>query len=259
MLFWKVFFLGVCSVFLVSNAVAQTTFATITGTVTDPHGAVVPNAVVTVTNEGEGPTREVVTGSTGVFNVPNLTVGRYRLQVTAPGFSAYDRTGLILSGNQVLNVDAKLALVQAGTTVEVSSLGSTISTETSNLSNLKTSRDLLELPLISRHGGDQGFYSYVLQNPGVNSMPGNSLNNVQGVRQQTGVLPTMDGTAVMADPIRPGPVQPSLEGVQEVNVQLANTPAEFATPANFAVVTKSGGNDYHGTAFWDYNGSRLNA
>ena len=72
-------------------------------------------------------------------------------------------------------------------------------------------------------------------------------------------VPTMDGIAVMAYPIGPGPVQPSLEGVQEVNVQLANTPAEFATPANFAVVTKSGGNDYHGSAFWDFNSSKLNA
>ena len=77
-------------------------------------------------------------------------------------------------------------------------------------------------------------------NPGVNSVPGNSLNNVQGVRQVTGVLPTMDGIAVMAYPIGPGPVQPSMEGVQEVNVQLADTNAEFATPANIAVVTKSG-------------------
>ena len=191
--------------------------------------------------------------------MPNLSVGRYRLQANAAGFAPFDRTGLILNSNQVLNSDVMLSLTQAGTTVEVTAAGSAISTETTNLSNLKTSRDLQELPLISRHGGDQGFYAYVLQNPGVNSAPGNSLNNVQGVRQQTGVLPTMDGIAVMAYPIGPGPVQPSLEGVQEVNVQLANTPAEFATPANFAVVTKSGSNAYHGTGFWDYNSSRLNA
>src|SRR5205085_9661385 len=125
-----------------------------------------------------------------------------------------------------------------------------ITTEPTNQSNIKTSRELQELPLVSSHTRDQGFYPFVLQHPGINSMPGTRLNHVQGVRQQTGVLPPMDGIAVMAYPIGPGPVQPSLEGVQEVNVQLANTPAEFATPANFAVVTKSGGNDYHGSAFW---------
>ncbi len=240
-------------------AAGQTTFGTITGIVTDPSGAVVPGAKVSITNEHEGTVRQITTGSTGVYTAPNLAVGSYRLQVSAAGFATYEASGLTLSSNQVLNADVHLALTQSGTTVEVSASGAAISTETSNISNLKTSRDLQELPLISRHGGDQGFYTYVLQNPGVNSMPGNSLNNVQGVRQQTGVLPTMDGIAVMAYPIGPGPVQPSLEGVQEVNVQLANTPAEFATPANFAVVTKSGSNEFHGSAFWDYNGSRLNA
>ncbi len=243
----------------ISIAPAQTTFASITGTVTDPSGALVPDAKVAVTNQAEGTVREILTGTTGVFTVPNLAIGAYRLQVTATGFSPYERTGLVLSANQVLNVDVRLALAQAGTTVQVSDTGAAISTETSNISNVKTTRDLQELPLISRHGGDQGFYTYVLMNPGVNSVPGNSLNNVQGVRQVTGVLPTMDGIAVMAYPIGPGPVQPSLEGVQEVNVQLANTPAEFATPANFAVVTKSGTNAVHGTGFWDYNGSKLNA
>src|SRR3977135_2645420 len=150
-------------------------------------------------------------------------------------------------------------MAKAGFTVQGPPPGAAISTETTNLSNLKTSRDLQELPLVSRHTGDQGFYAFVLQNPGVNSMPGNSLNNVQGVRQQTGVLPTMDGIAVMAYPIGPGPVQPSLEGIQEVNVQLANTNAEFATPANIAVVTKSGSNQFHGSAFWEYNSGKRNA
>jgi hypothetical protein len=251
--------LGTYLILPASTVFGQTTFATITGTVTDPSGAVLQGAKVSVTSEGEGTVRDVITGSTGVFTVPNLTVGRYRLQATASGFGPFDLTGVILNANQGFNVDVKMSLAQAGVSVQVTDSGAAISTETTNLSNLKTSRDLQELPLVSRHTGDQGFYAFVLQNPGVNSMPGNSLNNVQGVRQQTGVLPTMDGIAVMAYPIGPGPVQPSLEGIQEVNVQLANTPAEFATPANFAVVTKSGTNDFHGSAFWDYNSSVLNA
>ncbi len=253
----QVFAIG--AIFSVLTAQAQTTFGSITGTVTDPSGAVVPAAKVTVTSEGTQTSREVVTGSTGIFSVPNLSVGSYRLVVGASGFAQYDRGGITLNANQVLNADVKLALMQAGSTVQVTDTGAAISTETTNISNIKTTRDLQELPLISRHGGDQGFYAYVLQNPGVNSMPGNSLNNVQGVRQQAGVLPTMDGIAVMAYPIGPGPVQPSLEGIQEVNVQLANTPAEFATAANFAVITKSGTNQLHGTGFWAYNGNKLNA
>ena len=237
------FLIGISISLIISSAgMGQTTFGTITGTVTDPSGAVVPNAKVSIINEAEGGVRQAATGNTGVYSVPGLSVGSYKLQVSTSGFAAYERGGLILTANQVLNADVVLALTQSGTTVQVTSAGAPISTETSNLSNIKTTQDLQELPLISRHGGDQGFYSYVLQNPGTNSVPGNSLNNVQGVRQVTGVLPTMDGIAVMAYPIGPGPVQPSLEGIQEVNVQLANTPAEFATPSNFAVVTKGGTN-----------------
>jgi hypothetical protein len=254
---WSAIIVGI--ILLVSTLPAQTTTGTITGIVTDPSGAVVPNAKVTILNEAEGSTRDLATSASGVFTASNLTVGTYRVRVTATGFAQFDSTNLILNANQVLNTNVHLALASAGSTVQVAADVTAISTETSNISNIKTTRDLQELPLISRHGGDQGIYTYVLMNPGVNSVPGNSLNNVQGVRQVTGVLPTMDGIAVMAYPIGPGPVQPSLEAVQEVNVQLADTNAEFATPANIAVVTKSGTNQYHGSAFWAYNSGDLNA
>ena len=168
--------LALCAVLSAASIHAQTTSASITGTVTDPSGAVVPGAKVTITSEGTGAVREAVTGSTGVFSAPNLNIGAYKLTVSATGFSAYERAGIILNSNQIFNADVKLGLAQSGSSVQVTEQGSQISTETTNISNLKTTRDLQELPLISRHGGDQGFYSYVLQNPGVNSMPGNSLN-----------------------------------------------------------------------------------
>jgi hypothetical protein len=251
--------LAIAALFVIPGLVAQTTTGTITGTVTDPTGAVVPNAKVTVVNEAEGAARELTTNASGVFTAPNLTVGTYRVRVNSPGFAQFETGNLILSANQVLNTDVRLSVAEAGSSIQVAADAAVLSTETSNISNIKTTRDLQELPLISRHTGDQGIYTYVLMNPGVNSVPGNSINNVQGLRQVTGVLPTMDGIAVMAYPIGPGPVQPSLEAVQEVNVQLADTNAEFATPANIAVVTKSGTNQYHGSAFWDYNSGDLNA
>lgn len=244
---------------LMSSTMGQTTFGTITGTVTDPSGAVVPNAKVVITNEGEGVVRQAATGGTGVYSVPNLGVGSYRLQISASGFAPYERTGMILIANQVLNADATLALGQSGTSVQVVDSGAQISTDTSNLSNLKTSRDLEELPLIARHTADLGIYGYARLVPGANNVAGNSIVNVQGLRQATGVLPSIDGIGVAAYLTRsPGPVQPSLEGIQEVNIQLANTPAEFATPSSFSVVTKSGTNAYHGSAFWDYDGNALN-
>ncbi len=245
-----------CPIFTISG---QTTTGAITGTVTDPSGAVVPNAQVTVLNEAEGTARQLTTNNSGTFTAPDLTVGTYKVRVNDPGFAQFESANLSLTANQVLNVDVHLSVAAAGATVEVAATASEISTETTNISNIKTTRDLQELPLVSRHAGDQGVYTYALMNPGVNSVPGNSITNFQGIRQVVGVLPTMDGIAVMAYPIGAGPVQPSLDAVQEVNVQIADTNAEFMTPAAISVVSKSGTNQYHGGAFWDYNSGDLNA
>src|SRR5258706_3843443 len=87
---------------------AQTTFGSITGTVTDASGAVIPAVVVTVTSEATGLVRSVTTAASGTFNVPNLAAGRYRLRVEATGFGLFEQTGLILGANQVLGVDAQL-------------------------------------------------------------------------------------------------------------------------------------------------------
>ena len=70
-----------------------------------------------------------------------------------------------VNANQVFNVDVKMSLAQAGVSVQVTDSGAAISTETTNLSNLKTSRDLQELPLVSRHTGDQGFYAMPCSQP----------------------------------------------------------------------------------------------
>jgi hypothetical protein len=245
---------------LTSLGVGQTTLSSITGTVTDPSGAVVPGANVTVTNEGTQIARQVTTGTSGVFNVPNLNVGTYRVTVTAPGFARYERGGLVLTANQVLNVDTRLELAATATVTEVRAATPAINTETSSLSGVTTSQQLQQLPLeMSRHLADKGFYTFIFLNTGTSSVSYTSLPIVNGVREGTGTLPTMDGIAVMGYALGASPVQPSMDGVQEVNVVTANPPAEFAVAANFTVVTKSGTNDFHGAAFYTYNGNALNA
>jgi hypothetical protein len=214
---------------------------------------------VTVTNAGTGVARDTSTGSAGVFNVPNLDIGAYVLRVSAQGFTTYERSGLNLVSNQVLNVNVDLTVGSASSVVEVQSTSPTITTETTDLSGSMGSRSIELLPLVSRHTGDGGVYSYTLFNTGVATVGGGSLGVVGGTRVQVGTLPTMDGIAVMAYPFGASPVQPSLESVQEVSVVKATGPAEFATAANIKVVSKSGTNEFHGGAYWDYNGNSLNA
>ena len=245
---------------LVSPGYGQTTFGQITGTVVDPSGAVVPGATVTVTNEGTQIAREASTSTSGVFSITNLNVGTYRVRIKVTGFSTFERGGLILSANQIINVNATLALGTTETVTEVTAASPAIATETSTLADVRTSRDLLQLPLeLSRHQADKGFYTYAFLSTGTSSVTTTSLPVINGVRTSSGTLPTMDGIAVTAYSGGASPVQPSLDGVQEVNVVTANAPAEFAVAANFTVVTKSGTNDLHGGAFYTYNGNALNS
>jgi hypothetical protein len=251
--------LAIAAVFVCSTR-AQTTFGSITGSVTDPTGAVVPSAAVSVVNEATGVSRKFETSTGGVFNAPNLDVGRYRVAVSAPGFARYERGGLLLSSNQVLNVDVALELATTTTITEVRGAAPAINTETSSLSDSKSNDVLQQLPLeMSRHLADKGFYTYSFLTTGTSSVTYTSIPVINGVRTQSGTLPTMDGIAVTAYSGGASPVQPSFEIIQEVNVLTANPTAEFAVAANYTVVTKSGTNEYHGTAFYNYNSHNLNS
>ena len=247
-----------CTAFLAGAAFGQSTFGSITGVVSDASGAVVPNAGVTVTNEGTGAVREAASSTTGAFNVPNLDIGIYRLRVSAQGFTTYERAGLNLAANQVLNVNVELAVGATTSVVEVKAASPTITTETNDLSTNLGSQSAEKLPLVSRHAGDAGITTYYLFNTGVAAVPSSSSTIIQGARS-TGSVPTRDGITIMAYSQGTGPVQPSLESVEAITLVRAIAPAEFATAANLGVVTKGGTNEFHGGAFWDYNGNRLNA
>lgn len=238
---------------------AQSTFGSITGTVKDPAGATVPGAEIEVINEGTGTNRKVTTASSGVFNVPNLDLGRYRVRVTGQGFSTYERTGLSLTANQIINLDIALALGSTTSLVEVNAPTPVIATEQTDLSGTVSQEAMNTLPLVGRHTGDGGIYSFTTLTTGAAAVPSSSTPILQGTRSSVGILPTMDGIAVMAYPQGASPVQPSIEGVQEVKMETSVAPAEFATAGNVQVVSKSGTNQLHGSAFWAYNGNALNA
>ena len=250
---------AVCAGLLFASlGVAQSTFGSITGVVTDPSGAVVPKAQITVTNAGTGALRELSTGSTGVFNVANLDIGTYQLRVSAQGFTTYQRAELQLAANQVLNVNVELAVGATSSVVEVQAVSPTITTETNDLGSNMGSRSVQRLPLVSRHAGDAGVSTYFVFNTGTAAVPSSSGVIVQGARA-SGAIPTRDGIRVGTYQQGTGPVQPSLESVEAVTLVRAIAPAEFATAANLGVITRAGTNEFHGRTFWDYNTSSWNS
>lgn len=251
---------GICTGLLsfASIGLSQSTFGSITGNVTDASGGIVPYAQVLVTNAGTGAVRETSTGTTGVYNVPNLDIGAYRVRVSAKGFTTYERSGLELAANQIISVNAELAVGATASVVEVQAPSPTIATETSDLAGSMSGQSLQKLPLVSRHYGDSGISPYYTFFTGAVSVPSSSYVYTQGTRY-SGSAPTRDGITVMSYMQGTGPVQPSLESIQEITFEKSVAPPEFASPGSRGAITKSGTNEYHGSAFWDYNANWLNA
>src|SRR5579864_5085798 len=127
---YAVVLLSLLATAFIPTASGQTTFGTITGTVTDPTGALIPSVPVTVTNDDTGVTRKASTGANGVYTIVDLQPGTYKLHAEAAGFVPVDRTGLALYANRVVNVDLQLSLGTSTTAVQMSGDAPVINTET---------------------------------------------------------------------------------------------------------------------------------
>jgi hypothetical protein len=182
--------------FLASHVSAQSTFASITGTVTDQSGARIADARVIVTNQDTGVSRRSSTGTDGVYSVPDLSPGKYRVQVEAAGFSLLERGGIVLDANRVVNVDAQLALGSSSTKVEVAASAPVTNTETSATNYVKLGNEIADTPLLMRQS--HGVLGFAVYNPGANI--GSSAEIMaNGIRTLDGYSST-DGIIEMADP-----------------------------------------------------------
>jgi Carboxypeptidase regulatory-like domain len=156
---WQTFFSAVFAIALLAaitiSAQAQTFTGSISGTVTDQAGAVVPNATVTLTAVGTGLTRTTETNSNGEYNSSSLQPGAYNINVTASGFSATE-ISIQLAVAQEARVDAQLKIGLKGEIVQISAGEGGLLPETQNaeLSNVVNQRQVVELPLITRNPYD---------------------------------------------------------------------------------------------------------
>ncbi|MGH9327485.1 MAG: TonB-dependent receptor [Terriglobia bacterium] len=251
------FFVGLLLLWCGINTQGQTTFGEITGRVTDPSGAVIPGAQVTVTNEGTGVARQVTTAADGDYTVADLGLGTYEVRVEAQGFATEKRTHLTLNARQVMNISFQLRVGASTTQVTVSAAPPVIDTQTATLSTTKTSQELLHLPLAARQGNSNN--AFAIYNPGVGvNDSGNFYAN--GVRQ-IDTYSSTNGIVEMADPtgIGGGQISPGLGSVSEITYITGTPNAEYESPVNFIQSTKSGTNQFHGSLYWDFNGSSLNA
>lgn len=242
---------------------AQATFGTITGTVTDSTGAVVPKTEVMVVNEGTSLSRTVTTGDDGNYAAPNLNAGIYRVQAKAAGFKTSLVRGIGLEALRTVRVDIRLEVGEVGTEVTVQGAAPVIDTETASIASVRTSRDLNDLPLNIRSTvsgtGDSGLYRYVFLTP-TGGQGGGSRFNLGGARGSQNYF-NVDGISSNSPAFGNsiGPAEPSFESIQEVRFEIVNNKAEFGEVANITAITKSGTNDLHGALFWFHENSTLNA
>ena len=230
---------------------------TITGTISDPSGAVIPRARVVVHNEGTNATREAWSNDDGDYTVTLLPPGRYSVAVESTGFRRSIIHGVNLDVDQTVRVDFALVVGKVTENVTVNETPPIVQTDTSTLGHVVNNRLVQDLPLNQRN-----FLSFALLVPGAelpaegsqNSTQGGILEgfslDVNGARDQANNF-LLEGVDNIDPYINQYVALPSIDAIQEFKVQSGDYSAEYgrASGAEVNVVLKSGTNSFHGGVF----------
>jgi len=247
----------------------QALYGSLVGTATDPSGAVVPDATITLTDAGTGQMKTAATDTSGRYNVVSLEPGTYSLRVLAKGFRTIEQTGIQITPNTVQRVDVRLEVGQATEQINVSAEAVELQTDKADTHTEITSKAVAELPISG--SGYRNYQSLIDLTPGAQpstfynsqtDVPGIPLNtHINGGNGQTNIT-TIDGAESVNVwlPQYTGYVVPA-EDVDVVNVTTSAADASqgLAGSSSITVVTKSGTNEIHGSAFEYHNDQHLNA
>jgi hypothetical protein len=248
-------------------AQSHATSAELKGTITDPSGAVLPGIVVTVTNTGQALTRTAITEERGEYRVLVLPPGTYEVKVEGEGFATQVKKDVELTVGQIAVVDFQLAVGVKTEIVEVTAAAPLIETERVQQANTIQERYIENLPINRRD-----YLSFTLLAPGIvdsNAMADNTDFRVAQTPQSgisfygsngRGNNITVDGGEANDDA---GGVRSTVtqEAVQEFQINRSNYTAEFggASGGVINIVTKSGGNTFHGSLFGFFRHDKLDA
>jgi len=230
------------------TAYGQTTFASITGVVMDSTGAAVPGATITATHTETNTRFTTRSNEVGNYNLAQLREGTYTLRAQAPGFKEFVAQNIVLVARDIRRVDITLEVGSVETTVEVTAGATLIETETARIADTKTATVLKTLPLNTR-----GIWAFLALSPNVlQAGGGSSTIRFAGSRTNQSHW-SIDGTT-MSDGVSEtqiGPLANYIESFQEIKIDIANNTAEFGTIGQVTMISKSGTNSFHGSAF-DY-------
>ncbi len=225
--------------------------ATIEGYVLDPTGAAIPNATVSVKNTQTGVVRTAQSDSAGRYTVSSLNPATYQIDATASGFTQKEVTGIILAVGADQREDISLAVGEQAETVSVAATDEVVDTQNSSNGTVIDNKKVVEMPLSNRQ-----FYSLALLSPAAYQPAQNSTLgfrggfNIAGVTEisnQFTINGTYDNDMATAQPS----FRPSIEDIQEFKLLTGVYPAEYGrmSGGQLLIVTKSGGNSFHGSAY----------
>jgi len=234
------------------------TFGEITGRVNDPTGAAVPNAVLTLTNVSTNAVRQTASTGDGDYTFPSVPPGTYNVKAEHPGFKVEISHNVEVQVQQTIRLDLMLQVGQVSESVEVSATASLLQSENATVGTVITNASIAELPLNGRE-----YLNLVALSSNVDTLSpaaGQAQSRQGGDRANQSISAggnriffdyfTLDGVANTDFDFNTYVVLPSIDAIQEFKVQTGVYPAEFGHEATqINVVTKSGGNAYHGSLF----------
>jgi hypothetical protein len=249
----------VVAVFLAVDTLhAQIDRASISGTITDPSGAVVTRATVTVTNVDTNQSVILTTGSDGSYVARSLHIGNYAVEATVSGFQTIRQGGIQLNVNQVAQVDLQLKVGSSSQVAEVTAAPEPLATETSSLGTVETQQRIVDLPLNGRL-----FTQLAWLGPGANQgsssgigLSGSTDDNRPGIQLAVNGLWAFDNNFLLDGVDNNGigdgtiAVNPSPDAIGEFKVEESAMKAEFGRGgAAVNAALKSGTNQFHGGAY----------
>ncbi len=248
-----------------STAWAQVQAGRIVGTVTDPNRAVVPNAKIVITNVATNQVQSLTTSSSGDFVLTPVNPGKYKVEVTAPGFGAAEVNNVEVIVGQSARVDVPLRIGETSTKIEVVATAPLLNTESGTLGQEITNKQITDLPLNGR-----SFYELARLTPGATLLPGTgnllriranfeSGTSISGVRgNQTSFY--LDGVDTTDHHQGGTLIQVSIDALDEFQIQQSEYNAEWRNAGGVLNgTTKSGTNEFHGVLFEFVRNDKLDA
>ena len=254
--------LGLLLVLACTQVRAQSTQGSIIGSVKDTAGAVVPGALVTLTNAEEGTIRTTKSNGIGDYHFQDVKAGHYSVEVSAPSFEKWLASGVALEVRQDLRVDVKLTIGAVQQEVQVTGdMVSAIETDSPTISGTFTTDDASNLPVNTRASTNGTSAANIFSAlPGVQADGDSTGVSLQGALPYQ-VDVTVDGvtTKSATGGTFYGDAFPSTESIAEIRADGVLANAEFGNPGQIVITTKGGTNTIHGSGFWYYQDNKWNA